>query len=213
MGSFRHTPDNIIYINNLAMPLSFFLTLNPAYALPAGYTSRNYIQGSYNILSTGSLAVPDAMPYADGDTYITNVAAYTVAYAAYLNPTPNLAQQKVITIDTMLGYAFNKKIGHVTVTGATYFSDSNTLQRLVNEDLTFNRAMALPVGYYVNDINYAPVAIAAFADLEAIIDRIVELHYLTDVNSDVHRAAINALATNAAVLAYDYTTGWPAIPY
>jgi len=214
MGIFRHTPDDDIYINNSRIPLSFFVTLVPTYALPVGYTSRYYEQTVCNVLSDGSTGTPDTIPWAAGDTYIANEVAYAALYAASLPTIPSLSAAKLTRIYQMEQYALNTiKSGYVIVTGDTFFSDLSTLQALTNQDLTYTRAGALPLGYYVNDVTYTPVAVAALADLEAIIDRIVGLHYLTDLQTDVHRAAINALVTVAAVQAYDYTTGWPTVPY
>ncbi len=213
MGAFRHTPDDLIYINNTVIPLAFFVSdLDPTYALPGGYTSRNYLQGSYNILSDGSTAVADTVPWTDGDTYITNEVAYAAAYAAYIAVSISVPQQKIITINKMLDYSTTIKNGYVVVTN-TYFSDVNTLNMMIAEDMAYTRAAAVPVGYYLNDVNYVQRAIANVTDLEAIIDKITDLHYLCRLNEDVHRAAINALSTVSAILAYDYTTGWPTIPY
>jgi hypothetical protein len=213
MGTFRHSPDDIIFINTTSMPLSFFLTLQPTYSLPVGSITRYYEQTVTHYTSDGDNAFPQDIPYAIGDDSITNEVAYAAAFAASLAAV-SLPQAKLIRINEMLTYSGTIKSGNVIVGGYTFFSDpGNTLFELVNEDLTYTRAAALPVGYYVNDINYVQRTIATLADLEAIIDRIVGLYYLCDLNADVHRAAINALGTVSAVEAYDFTTGWPTIPY
>ena len=214
MGTFRHTPDDVIYINATSFPLSFFLTLQPTYTLPAGETLRVYVQGSYHYTSNNLTQNAQPMPFAIGDTSITNEVAYALAYYNHLNPAPTLSQAKIDKINEMMDYASNIKNGHIIYVANEYFSDSSFLQKLINEDLTYTRAAALPVGYYINDVDYVQIA-AAFVDLEAIIDRIVELYYLTDINIDVHRAAINALTTVLDVQAYDYITGggWQTVPY
>lgn len=214
MGTFTHTPDNDIYLNNSRIPLSFFVTLVPTYALPAGYTSRFYEQTVCNVLSDGTSATADTIPWADGDTYISNEVAYAALYAASLPTIPSLSAAKLTRIYQMEQYALNTiKSGNVVVAGNTFFSDLSTLQGLTNDDLTYTRAGALPGGYYVNDITYTQIVMAALANLEAIIDKIVALHHATNLVADTHRAAINALVTVAAVQAYDYTTGWPTVPY
>jgi hypothetical protein len=213
MGSFRHTPDDIIYVNSLAMPLAFFVTQEAAYALPSGYISREYVQSSHNTLSDGSTSIADTMPYTAGDTYIANVATYTANYAAYLIPTLSLSQAKTKKIGEMLFYSQSvKKIGGVVVTH-TYPSDMETLDELTNEHLTYTRAGALPVSYTVRDTSNVAQTVASLNDLAAIIDKIVALHYACYVNENAHITAINALGTVGAVTAYDYTTGWPTIPY
>ncbi len=213
MGTFRHTADSIIYINTTSMPLSFFLTLEPAYALPAGYTNRYYSQGVTHYVDNGINSLAQTYPYVNGDTYISNEATYAAAYAAYLNPTPSLATAKTTKINNMIAYAITIKNGYVSVGGDIYFSDFDTLQALTSASATYTRAGAVPVSYYLNDVTYVQNAIATLNDLNAIVDRIVALHRLCDLNIDVHRTAINALATVGAVTAYDYTTGWPTIPY
>jgi len=45
MSAFRHHPDGIIFIDDLAIPLAKFLELEPDYpALPAGVTGFEYVQ-------------------------------------------------------------------------------------------------------------------------------------------------------------------------
>lgn len=216
MGTFRHTSDGDIIINTTRVPLAFFVSLYPTYALPATYLTRYYDQSLCHYVGDGGInTLAYSIPYTDGDTYITNEAVIAAAYAASILPTISLAQAKTARITQLIAFSEATKKEHVIVGIGSdeFFSDNDTLQKLTNEDLTYTRAAALPVGYYVNDVNYVPVAVAALADLEDIIDRIVELHYLCDVNTDTHRAAINALAVISDVQTYDFSGGWPTTPY
>jgi hypothetical protein len=214
MGKFKHTPNDTIYINNTSFPLSFFLTVEPAYALPAGMITQYYEQTVIHNISDGVTGYNLTIPWTDGDGYIANEAVYIAAYASYLNSLITLSQAKTTRIGQMLEYASGIKVGHVIVNTEEYFSDSIFSSKLVNEDLSYTR-VGLPVGYYVNDKDYVQIPIGTLGDLEDIIDRIVELHYLTDINADVHRAAINALLTVTDVQNYDFITGggWQTVPY
>ncbi|MFA5030676.1 MAG: hypothetical protein WC495_03745 [Patescibacteria group bacterium] len=212
MGTFRHSADNSIYINTTYIPLSFFVTLEPAYALPVGYIGRYYEQTVKNVLYTSTNAVGDTMPYTAGDGYITNEAAYAAAYAAYIAPTVSLAQAKVTRIYEMTTYAISIKYGAITVAGYIYPSDTTSAQDRLHQFEAYTRAAALPAGFYLNDVNHAQVTPAGISDLSAISDAIVGLHHLVDNAADIHRTAINALGSVSAVQAYDFTGGWPPIP-
>jgi hypothetical protein len=212
MGKFRHTPDNIIYINNSSMPLSFFLTLEPAYALPVGYTSRYYEQTVTHYVFDGASSLALTIPYTAGDGYITNEVAYAAAYAAYIAPTVSLAQAKITRINEMIEYALDIRTGAITVAGYIYPSDRNSAQDRLHQFEAYTRAAALPAGFYLNDVNYAYVTPAGISDLSSIADAIVGLYHLIDNNEDTHRTAINALGTVGAVQAYNFTGGWPPVP-
>lgn len=214
MGKFRHTPDNDIFVNNTWFPLSFFLTVEPAYALPAGMITQYYEQTVRRTASTGYNETAYSIPWTAGDGYIANESIYIALYASYLNSLITLSDAKLTRIQEMLNYATGIKSGHVIVSTYEYFSDDLFLSKLINEDLSYTR-VGLPVGYYVNDKDYVQITISTLGDLEDIIDRIVELYYLTDINADVHRAAINALTTVPDVQAYDFITGggWQTVPY
>jgi hypothetical protein len=84
MGTFRHHPDSIIYINSLALPLAFWLTLEEGYSLPESYLGRTYEQGAHHFLRTGTTSIPQALEWPEGDAYIANESVYASAYEAYL---------------------------------------------------------------------------------------------------------------------------------
>ena len=220
MAYFRHSADDIILIDDgasqVVMPLAFFQTQEVAYALGGAYTRREYQVGSYHKLYDATSEYDQGIPYADGDTYITKVAAYNAAYTIYLALPPSLAAAKTQQISAMLGYAHTIRDGYVVYNTKTHFSGLADLAYLKAEFDTYTPLSALPGAYYVNDIAYAQIAFANLLgtpSLSELIDKIVAFHYLIRLNEDAHRIAIEALATIVAVLAYDYTTGWPTIPY
>lgn len=103
MGSFKHHPDGIIIIDMLQMPLAFWQTQEPAYALPAGYRGRTYEQGVRHVLETEATAFPQPMPFAEGDSYIANGVTYAAAYAQYLDslePVPTAEEIAAATRQT-----------------------------------------------------------------------------------------------------------------
>jgi hypothetical protein len=213
MGIFRHTADSNIYINNTYIPLSFFVTLYPTYALPVGYVDRYYEQTVAHYVTDGVGNVLDyTLPYANGDIYIAAEVAIAAAYAAYIAPTVSLADAKLIRISEMLFYARTFINGGITVVGYIYPSDKISAQDRLHQFEAYTRAAALPAGFYLNDVNYAHITPAGISDLSAISDAIVGLHHLVDDAEDVHRTAINALGTVIAVQTYDFTGGWPPIP-
>lgn len=216
MGVFRHTPDDLIVFDTDIIPLAFFLTLEPAYTLPvspAGITHIEYDQGLTRYFASGN-GTQYGMTYPDAtiDGYISNKATYVAAYAAYLNPPLTLSQEKAKRIGEMMLYGEAIKDGNIVINGYTFSSTDEFFIKMEKEFESFTRT-SIPMGYYVNDINYVPVSISDLGDVSEILDSINELHYECDVTADIHRAAINALTTIPDVLAYDYTVGWPVVPY
>lgn len=212
MGTFRHTRDNDIFINNTYVPLSFFVTLYPAYALPAGSVAREYEQTVNHAIYDDSTAIGGAMPYVDGDTYIAAEVAIAAAYALFLNPIPTLAVAKTTRITAMEAYAQNIRTGGAIANGYIWHSGSDVAQERLHQYEAFNRAAALPTGFYINDNNYNQITIGADTEIADIADAIVDLDRIIGLIADSHRTAINALVTVAAVQAYNFTTGWPITP-
>ena len=212
MGTFNHTPNDIIIINNSNYPLAFFLTVEPSYALPSGMTTQYYEQTVAWNISDNKTGYNNTIPWGVGDGYISNQAAYDAAYTSYLNSFITLEEAKITRINQMLAYANGILTGNVIVNYYQYFSDEAFLSKLINEDLSFTR-LGLPVAYYVNDYQYDHVTIGTLGALESIIDRTNKLYYLTDLNIDTHRTNINALGTVSAVQAYDFTGNWVLTPF
>lgn len=209
MGTFRHTPDDVIYINNTTFPLAFFLTQEPAYTLPGTYTSRYYEQTVSHYVSDASDSLGQVLAWTDGDTYITNEATYAAAYQDSLY---TLQQVKDMRKGEADAYSTTIKEGAVSVAAVIYDSDTKTLRRLELEHAKFTRDGAVPGGHYVTDASGTQQALNLAAH-EDVVDRIIDLYYACDLNFDAHAIAIQALTTKVAVAAYDFTTGWPSVPY
>jgi hypothetical protein len=215
MGLFRHTADNIIFINSLSMPLAFFVTQEPAYTLPVGYITREYVQGSHNILSTGNNATGDVVPWTNGDTYISNEATYSANYTAYLASQAlpqTLSDAKIYQIGLMEIYKDNLLDNGFIYSGTTFPTDATNAASWQDAENYFNKVGDFLPGYYIYDIllNHVSVTIT---DLLMIINFFYELTWQIRITENIHTEAINALGTIPAVLAYDYTTGWVTTPY
>ena len=88
MGRFLHNPDGWITIeadatHTLTLMVDEFIQYEPAYkGLPSPYISGTYVQGQFHIFTTGNSQFSGPMPWAAGDTYIANLAAYQAAQTA-----------------------------------------------------------------------------------------------------------------------------------
>lgn len=214
MGQFIHNNNTITIIDGSGNQSVYDATWwianeEPAYALPLTATLQYYRQGEIHAWHTPTGVVTGTLPWADGDTYISKKATYDHD----LELTKTLSRLKQEKIGEVELYGSTKKNGHVVISGYTYFSDSQTLSKLSYEFDKYTRTTSLPIGYYVNDINYSQISIGILGDVSQLIDSITELHYLCDLNIDAHRLTINALSDKEDVLAYDYSAGWPVVPY
>lgn len=216
MGRFRHV-SNWIHVDDgvveVDMTLSFFVTQEPLYTLPAPWTSRYYEQGVIHKLSNQKDVTGGPFPWSEGDSYIAKRAIYESAWDEFLNPPPTLEQAKVSKINELRSYSNGKKAGKVIYSSNTYLSVKNFLERIMHEYEKFDRVGSLPAGYYVLDHLDNEISFTVLANLEALIDRIIELHWECDKVEDNHRQSINALVSVESVQSYDFTTGWPTIPY
>lgn len=216
MSEFKHAND-FIHIDDglgeIVLPLSFFMIQEPLYNLPAPYIIRHYVPPTFHSLGDGKSRFGGSLPYTEGDTYISKKDLYETAYYNYLNPIPTLEEAKIIRISEVDDYSYNIKLGKVIYNTNTYFSRNNFLDKIKNEFERFTRIGSLPVGFYVSDENYAQISFTVLSNLSDLIDKILELWYLCDVNDDYHRTQINALSTVSAIQSYDFTTGWPAVPF
>jgi len=215
MASFTHNPDDYILIDNLVMPLSFWLTQEPAYLLPSGMITQNYIQGERHSASDGETQVFYSIPWATGDTYISNKVTYEAAYAAYL---VELALPKTIPlaksymINSLHLYWAEVNRGGVIYDSTTYHSTPIERDHWKEELEYANRNSALLTSHYVYDIDYNKINLL-IAELNDLLDKIDEFYWETRQNFDYHREQINLLTTIVDILAYDFTTGWPTTPY
>jgi|TARA_R110001583_G_scaffold59311_5_gene176535 hypothetical protein len=75
MGSFMHTPDGVIVINNeYRFSIDLFKKLEPDYSLPENVISRRYIQEKSDILTTTRLQKSKSIPWKEGDRYISRLS-------------------------------------------------------------------------------------------------------------------------------------------
>lgn len=77
---FFHHPDGLIYIEQLQLPLDFFLQLEPEYSLPSSATHREYRQGKYHRLYDDENQWGGEFPWKEGDRYLSKVADYQTAW-------------------------------------------------------------------------------------------------------------------------------------
>jgi hypothetical protein len=216
MSTFRHTPNDIIYFDSDSMPLSFFLTQEATYALPAGMTEQRYISGVSYKASDNIKEVSYAIPNATIAGYITNKTTYVANYAAYVAAQTlpqTLAAAKLYQISLLSTYRESLRDLGIILSGIIYQASQLYYARWKNEHDYALRASALLGSYYLADILGAPVSMGSVAQLTGIIDDIDEYYWILQQNYDAHVTAINLLGTIGAVLAYDYTTGWPITPY
>jgi hypothetical protein len=212
MSFFLHTPDDKIIIDDGVLdpqvwPLAFFVTQEALYALASPYTSQYYEPTVKHVLTTGTTSYNNSIPWLTGDGYISNLATYQAAYLDYRYP-PTLAKAKSAHKIAVEVYATTYFVGGVTYGGTNYQS----IQRPINELHQYGRYGELPATHYVLDEDDNQVAVT-FQQLLSICNLIEELWFEVNKNIDAHKAAIDALGSIANVLAYDYTTGWPTIPY
>lgn len=80
---FRHHPDQIIYINNLQIPLEVFKQLEPNYLLPNNILSREYLPNKYHRLFNEEGQWAGEMPWAEGDIYLAKANQYKIAWDEY----------------------------------------------------------------------------------------------------------------------------------
>lgn len=221
MSYFRHVDDTIIIDDGigsqLAMSLSFFLTQEPTYALPTTDVhgtaivciGQEYIPGSTHRLYTDGTQYLGEYPWATGDGYISKRDIYHDA----LYPPQTLDEAKNDKISNLLQYANDYYSGGVSISAVIYFSGLRYLHALKNDFEYFTSVGSLPGGYYAYDTSYNRVAVANLTALSVIIYKIEELHYETRLVFDDHRDAIVALTTIPQVESYNYTTGWPTVPF
>lgn len=213
MSYFSHTPDDNIVIDDLVMPLSFFQTQEGGYGLPSGYVSRWYKQGEEHILYDGEASERQGIPWADGDTYISNKATYETNYQDFLDY-PDLSTAKETKLIELEKKHNEVKDAGITYNGNTFESidGSRTVSHAHQYLDRFNRFGSLHTSFYLRDVDDNEVSVNE-DDLLRITTLIDDLHYAALKNYHDHEDAIDALTTVSDVKSYDVTTGWPTTPY
>ena len=100
--------------------------------------------------------------------------------------------------------------GNVIYGGVEY--PASAKERLHQELYYFARIGSYDITHYIYDKNGTQVSLNLY-QMKAILDLMEKLEWVVNVNLDTHKDAIDAQGTIAAVLAYDYTGGYPVMPY
>ena len=215
---FKHSPDNQITINDgddneLTVSLAVFLTLEPAYTIQDGtvkpwitYTSRYYEPEVKHTLSTGSSVYAGDLPWADGDDYIANVTDYIDIIN---NPVVDLPTAKA-TKSTALDELYRQKLRDGGIDLFSTTMPSNKDYSSLTESYTRNAAV--PASFYLMDTDNVAVPLTLM-ELQSYQDGIVEMGWEHRQVYDTHYDGIQACADIPAVDAYDFTTGWPTLPF
>jgi len=216
MGIFRHAGDIITITddnyNQSSYDATWWKAEEPGYVEPADLVELIYIQGSVYRYFTTTSQVDDSLPWTDGDTYISNKATYDIDYAAAFPPNYTLQQLKDMKKAEVDAYSTDIKLGKIVYSTETYESAFEVFGRIFREFEKYNRDGSVPVGYYVTDDSDTQISLN-LVGLKALVDLFVDLYAACDVKADTHKVAIQALATEGEVESYDYTTGWPTVPY
>ena len=218
MGQFIHNPNNqIIIIDNSGNQSVYddawwIANEEPAYSLPVGAILQYYRQSDARRWHDASGNVTEeSIPWADGDTYISNKATYDANYLIYtLGTVQNAKDYQIGKLN--LYWSGIKNNANVVYLGTTYFSNSYLREQWKEELEYANRNTLLLSSHYVRDIadNENNMDIAT---LNEFIDEIDEFYWETKKIRDDHIDAINLLADIPTILAYDYTTNWPLTPF
>lgn len=221
MAFFRHTKDNYIIINNggnnLIMPLSFFITQEASYAIPAGATWQEYLQGTEYYSSDGITSTNYSIPWTDGNTYISNFSTYETNYNAYLAAQAlpqTLEDAKIYQINLLKQYANSDIKNAGVISGGIIYQSYEGFydQWKIAYDYSV-RNSALLSSYYVHDISHNEIIMPSIAVFTELFDCLDEFYWEIRQVEDNHKDAINALGTINDVLTYDYTTNYPIVPY
>lgn len=79
--------NNTITIGNLTMSLDFFREQEPDYSLPQGAIGVTYIPDTLHIISYSDRVEGAEMPWTEGNSYLSKVEQYKVAWEATQVPT------------------------------------------------------------------------------------------------------------------------------
>ena len=211
MAKFIHTSANIITVNGSSYPLAFFLTQEAAYLLPTGATHQYYDDAiPFRFASNGTTQLlSSSVAWATGDGYIAAKATYDAAYVTYVSY-PDVATAKQTVFDLIDALSDTKKAGNISYGGNIY--SSGRLDEVHQHLYRYARTGGLAATFYIRDTSEAE-HVLTIDDLRLMANLIDDLHLLCDQNRDNHRDAVDLLATVVNIRAYNYTTGWPTIPY
>lgn len=217
MGQFIDNGSEIVIVDDVGGRSIYDRTwwmadAETGYALPTDSILQYYRQTEVYAYHLPEEAIIVDTAWTDGDGYIAKKLTYDTEYSAYLDSLLNLPDAKTKVIGAMTAFGDNiSSNGGVVYSTHTFESNSTFLGNLLNDTVLYSGG--LPVDYYINDVDYNPIPFSNLSDVDAIIDLIIQLGNTCNINEDTHRAAIEALTTPESVLAYDYTTGYPTVPF
>ena len=121
----------------------------------------------------------------------------------------DLAQTKTRTKIDVDNYSQGKKAGLLSFKSKTFDSLTDEYDRELER---WSLDGSHPLNFYLTAIDGTQVTIT-LSELTTLTEKRWDLHYACRLNEDIHKVAIEALGTKAAVESYDYTGGWPTVPY
>lgn len=111
-----------IYLDNLHLPLHFFLLQEPDYSLPKKASGRVYIQGESHYVFDLDSSTYLPIEWAEGDKYLSKIEEYRKAWAEYqssiltedqtkdlVNKIAKLPPNKIITRDSLINGSIEGK--------------------------------------------------------------------------------------------------------
>ncbi len=94
----------------------------------------------------------------------------------------------------------------------TFPASDKELWQVHRDYVNFTVDGDVPIGYYRRDISKVN-RLLTLANLTNLLNTKQDLHYFVDLVIEDHEDNINALTTIPDVLNYDYTVGFPIVPY
>lgn len=229
MSTFFHHPDNIIYITVPGDPDQIYTdtlanfeldvataSVNSYPGLPVGATQRSY-DGIRHLVRYATGDEDDAVPWAPGDDYFTNVSDLIAAQTDRNTPNVDFDALRAAKLQEMINYYKS-----LVATGASYLTKQYSIRRTENlprYTMLYSLANAAEAGDYTWDAGEEIMAIdgtqTAMATSAAMLAfGAVVLKASADVEKVYidHEFAILSLVDNeATIAAYDVTDNWPSI--
>ena len=203
-GSVLVSNDQYTYIDNATNFTNDLIALNilPV-TFPSNMVVRYYDQQIHTITYDDNTVVDDVVPWDQGDTII-NASEDLFALWDARRPPRALGATKNDVWIRILGLRDQKKLGGVLVSSNWYSSE---------QDMNVISKAALGT-IILDNTSYKDLAGNTVTLTEQLAKNICAAISSRSKNCDdaayTHKASIDALTTNEAVLAYDYTTGWPS---
>lgn len=211
MGMFKYengivivSDEQFLYVDNVGNFTNDLVSLQilPV-TFPQNMLSRYYDQNTHTITYDDNTVVDDVVPWDHGDTIINAVDELFALWDARRPPRALGATKNDVWI-RILGLRDSKKLGGVLISGNWYSSE---------QDMNVISKAALGA-IILDNTSYKDLAGNTVTLTEQLAKNICAAISSRSKNCDdvayTHKASIDALTTNEAVLAYDYTTGWPS---